>query len=87
VPNARDAAGSPAGAHLAVLVADTLSVVRVRRGSIGEPVVKIPVEWTDEFVMLRWASATEVAQWNRTIPALPEPVVLVEAPASPPDVR
>ena len=87
VPNARDAAGSPAGAHLAVLVADTLSVVRVRRGSIGEPVVKIPVEWTDEFVMLRWTSATEVAQWNRTIPALPEPVVLVEAPASPPDVR
>jgi len=83
VANARDAASAPAGTRLAVLAGDTLSVVRVRDGSIGETLVKVPIGWNEEFVMLRWASAAEVARWNRIIPGLPEPVVRVEAPASP----
>ena len=82
VPALRDGAGSPAGGHLALLVGDTLFVVRVRGGSVAETLVRVPVEWGDGFVMVRWASAAEAAQWNRVVPGLPEPVVRVEAPAS-----
>jgi len=83
VPNVTDAAGSPSGAHLALLVGDTLSLVRVREGRIGEAVAKIPLGWSEQIVMLRWASPAEIEQWNRVIPTLAEPEVRVEAPTSP----
>ena len=83
IPDLRDAAASPSGAHLVLLVRDTLSLVRLRNGTIGEPLFQVPVGWDEQVVMLRWASAAELARWNREIPALAEPEVRVQAPASP----
>lgn len=81
VPGLADAAGSPSGGRLVLIAGDTLSLVRVRGGTVGDAELTVPVGYGERFVMLRWASADEAARWNRAIPALAAPVVRVQAPA------
>ena len=80
VPNLRDAMASPSGSHVALLAGDTLIVAPVRAGTLGEPLTKVGVGPYQDFVMLRWVSGAQVAQWNREIPSLPAPFIKVQQP-------
>lgn len=81
VPSLRDAAADPTRAFMALIVGDTLSIVRVRDGRLAESLIKVPLGWAvEQFVMLRWATGAEIARWNRVIPKLSEPVVIVTPP-------
>jgi hypothetical protein len=75
IPGVRDAAFSPNGDYVVSLVHDTLALARMRNGRIGATLLRVPVSVDDAFVMLRWASETEIAEWNRILPAIPSPVV------------
>jgi hypothetical protein len=79
VPDLRDAASSPSGSHLVLIAGDTLIVAPVNGGVLGKPLIKIGIGPYQDFVMLRWASRSEVLEWNRAIPAVPGPYVEVRA--------
>jgi hypothetical protein len=79
VPDLRDAASSPSGSHVVLIAGDTLMVAPVNAGVLGKPLIKLGVGPYQDFVMLRWASRSEMLEWNRAIPALPGPYIEVRS--------
>ena len=74
-PLAVDAFASPSGAYVLVREIHSASLVRVEEGGMSDTVLEFPVDPSQGFVMLRWASPDEAAQWTGAMPSLTEPVV------------
>ena len=78
-------AASPSGRWMVVTGGDTLEVRAVHAGTIGRPVLRVPVArgWT-RMVMLRWASDAEVERWRREMRRVPPAVVQFVADSTSP---
>lgn len=86
LPNVLDAAVSPSGRFVLAHRADSIMIVRMNDGRVGEPALRLQVGYYEELSMIRWATARETREWTATLPSLQPPriVMIQDSVAAPP---